>query len=193
MPRTKQFNQQEVLDKAVYIFWKQGYNATSMDDLVKNLGINRASLYDTFGGKKQLFEHAVNRYIETNKRGLEQLLNTAASVREGISKLFQALIDQSISDPDSKGCLLVNTSTELIPHDKELTEIVFRNKANFQEIVFQYLKKGQQQGEIDKNKDLKTISGFLITLFNGLKVSAKVKPQEAEMKSIVDIGLSILD
>ena len=58
MPRTKQFNEEEILKKAMELFWEKGFHATSIQDLVAHLGINRASLYDTFGGKEELFKKA---------------------------------------------------------------------------------------------------------------------------------------
>ena len=74
MPRTKAFDEQEVLEKAMELFWKKGYYATSIQDLVNHLGINRASLYDTFGGKKKLFLHTFSHYRTVNTQGVKDFL-----------------------------------------------------------------------------------------------------------------------
>lgn len=193
MARTKQFNEDEVLQKAVEIFWKQGYNATSMDDLVKNLGINRASLYDTFGGKKQLFQKAINRYISDNTKALNSLWNEEGSVREGIKALFDLVIEQAVTDSDFKGCLVVNTSTELVPGDGEICETLSQNKTNFEAAFYHYLKKGQEKGEIKSDKDIRAIAVYLVTVFNGLKVSSKFNTRKEELRAVVDLTLKILD
>lgn len=193
MPRTKQFNEEEVLQKAVEIFWKKGFHATSMDDLVKHLGINRASLYDTFGGKKQIFEKAVSKYIADNTLLINEFFSKPLSVKEGLLKFFQLVVQSSVADTDLKGCLVVNTSVESIPDDQEIVEILAGNKHNFENIFYQVLKKGQEEGEIDPQKNIKAISVYLVTLFNGLKVAARLKPDEAELNAVVKTGLAVLD
>ena len=92
-------------------------------------------------------------------------------------------LNSAVADIDLKGCFVVNTSTELIPDDKEVVDILAENKLNFQEIFFQYLKKGQEKGEIGAQKDIKAISVYLVTLFNGIKVSARLNPDKAELNA----------
>src|SRR5210317_807979 len=111
MPRVKLFDEQEVLTKAMNLFWKQGYAATSVQDLVSHLGINRASLYDTFGDKEQLFRKSFELYRRINIEGLKQFLESYEDIREGFSKLFENAIQESITDKDRKGCFVVNTTT----------------------------------------------------------------------------------
>lgn len=193
MPRTKQFQEEEVLQKAVEIFWRKGYHATSMEDLVQYLGINRGSLYDTFGGKKQLFEKAIRKYIQDNTKITHELLSQHKSVKEGLYHFFKVVVEGSIADDEKKGCLVVNTSTELATSDPEMAKILIRNRQNFEEIFLQYLKTGQEKGEIGNDKDLEAISKYLVTFFNGLKVSAKINPQGADMHAVVRAGLSVLD
>ena len=78
MPRVKSFDEKEVLDKAIHLFWKQGYTATSIQDLVTHLGINRASLYDTFGDKEELFKKAFEQYRKTSFDGLTQFFEKSS-------------------------------------------------------------------------------------------------------------------
>lgn len=92
MPRVKQFDEQEVLKKAMDLFWKQGYNATSIQDLVDYLGINRASLYDTFGGKKELFDKALDRYIQENNKMQKEYLAQEGPVRRVLKNMLENMI-----------------------------------------------------------------------------------------------------
>lgn len=193
MARVKQFNEEEVLQKAVELFWKQGYNATSMDDLVNYLGINRASLYDTFGGKKELFKKALNKYLTDNRQWLYTFLHAQKSVKEGLCKFFRMVVTETMQDQDIKGCFAVNTSTELLPHDAEMCEILQKNKLNFEKLFFELLKKGQDNKELRKDMDLKATAAYLVAFFNGLKVMAKLKPAKKDLEATIKIGLSVLD
>jgi TetR/AcrR family transcriptional repressor of nem operon len=124
MPRVKLFNENDVLEKAMNLFWKKGYDATSIQDLVNHLGINRASLYDTFEGKKELFAKVFLLYRETNSNGLKQFLSSQDDIKLGFSKLFIQVIEQSKSDIHNKGCFVVNTTIEFIPNDFEMIQVL---------------------------------------------------------------------
>ena len=130
MPRVKLFDENEVLFKAMNLFWKQGYSATSVQDLVSHLGINRASIYSTFGDKDQLFKKSFELYRKINTEGLTQFFQSRPNVKKGFSELFDLAIQEAVQDKDNKGCFVVNATTELIPNDEKLLEIVHNNKKN---------------------------------------------------------------
>ena len=193
MPRTKQFDQEEVLQKAMELFWKQGYSATSMQELVDYLGINRASLYDTFGGKQALFERALQRYRENNSAAILRFLSSHSSVKEGIFRLFADAVNESVEDMHTKGCFVVNTTTALLPGDEKTRGMLAENKAQFEAIFYNHLQRGVEQGEIAADKDLSALASFLFTLYNGIKVVAKVEPDQEKLLSTVKAGLRSLD
>ncbi len=190
MPRSKTFDEQEALQKAMDAFWKNGYHATSMQDLVDAMGINRASLYDTFGGKRALFDRAFELYRATNTAGLKRFLESQESVREGFRQLFANAIAESQSD--RKGCFVVNVTTELLPADEALQETLQANKVAFTEVFCQFLQKGVEQGEIAAGKDLRAIAGMIFTLYNGVKVVGKIPGQEEELMASVEAALGVL-
>ena len=193
MPRVKLFDQNEVLKKATELFWKKGYHATSIQDLVSFLGINRGSLYDTYGGKKELFDRAFQLYRSTTSNGVAVFLESQNDVKKGFRKLFEMGINESVSDKDKKGCFVVNTTTELIPGENEMLKILQENKRVFESVFYEFLLKGQQNGQIPKNKNLKTISSLYYTFYNGLKVLAKVQSEPKELLNSVDEILMLLD
>jgi len=193
MPRVKLFDEKEVLSKATELFWKKGYHATSIQDLVSFLGINRGSLYDTYGGKKELFDKAFQLYRTNNSKGTTRFLESQNDVKKGFRKLFEMGINESISDKDKKGCFVVNTTTELIPGEKGVLKILQENKKIVEGIFYDFLLKGQKNGEISKNKNLKNISRLFYTFYNGLKVVAKVETNPKELLNSVDEILTLLD
>lgn len=193
MPRAKQFDEKEVLAKAMELFWIQGYHATSIQDLVEHLGINRASLYDTYGGKESLFQRAFQLYREQNISQLRQFLKSRPLVREGLRDLFAVAIEQASTDEDRKGCFVVNTAAELVPGDPELLQVLGENKRVFEQLFFDYLKKGEEAGQIPGGKDLRAMASLLFTLYNGLKVVAKVAPEQAPLEASIAEVLKLLD
>lgn len=192
MPRNKLFNEEEVLEKAILLFWRKGYYATSIQDLVNHLGINRASLYDTFGDKEKLFSRAFEHYRQTNTKGIILFLENQPDVKSGLKKLFTMAVDESVQDKDRKGCFVVNTTAELIPGDEKIIRMLEQNKRTYENIFLDYLKKGEAAGQF-AGKDLKSIASLLFTLYNGIKVVTKIQSDREEMICAVGIALTLLD
>ena len=123
MPRPKSFDVDDALDRAVDLFWVNGYAATSMEDLVNHLGINRGSLYSTFGSKQELYELALERYLSTGQdRFAEMVTDSAVPLREAIN----GLLHSSAKRTDHRGCLLVNTTMERNAIDERCLELTSR-------------------------------------------------------------------
>lgn len=109
MPRSKSFDVDEALERAVDLFWVNGYAATSVADLVDHLGINRGSLYSTFGSKQKLYELALERYLSSGRgRFAAVVTDSEIPLREAINRLLHS----SAAKTDHRGCLLVNTTME---------------------------------------------------------------------------------
>lgn len=193
MPRVKLFDETDVLNKAMQLFWKQGYSATSVQDLVSHLSINRASLYDTFGDKEKLFKKAFEHYRKINIEGLNQFFDNQPDVKVGFKKLFDTAIDEAICDTENRGCFVVNTTTELVPGDEALLNILERNKQDIQAIFYNYLQRGKDGGEFKSEKDLKSLSSLFYTLYAGLRVISKVRPNKRELSNSVELALSLLN
>lgn len=183
MPRVKLFDEKEVLQKAMELFWKRGYNATSIQDLVTHLGINRASIYDTYGGKRELFEKAFLLYREEGKERVEGFFATQPAVKQGLKNLFEMAINESLNDCDRKGCFVVNSITELVPDDEAIRPELIAHKEMMENIFFNYLQTGVENGEISKDKNLKIIAGLLFTFYSGVKVVGKIDDSNAQLQN----------
>ncbi|MDX1606918.1 MAG: helix-turn-helix domain-containing protein, partial [Candidatus Competibacterales bacterium] len=120
MARTKAFDRTEVLERAMTLFWRQGYEATSIQDLVAHTGVNRASLYATYGDKRTLFGAALAHYRDVvSARRMRQLTEPGAG-KAAIRRFFRELIEYSLGEGHPLGCLLANSAIELAPHDPAL-------------------------------------------------------------------------
>ena len=193
MSRTKEFQKDETLKKAMELFWRNGFYNTSIQEIVSHLGIKRASLYSTFGLKNDLFNDSLTLYCETNREMTLQFLNSHKGVKKGLKKLFEAAIESSTSDKDSKGCFVVNTTTELIPNNPKIKNILKKNQSIFEDMFYTYLLSGIKTGEISKNKDIKPIADLIFILFNGINVIGKIECDSTKIMKSVKIVLTLLD
>lgn len=193
MARAKSFNKEDVVERAMNLFWRQGYHATSMQDIVKHVGLNRSSLYESFEGKKDLFDQSLDNYCRINRDGVKTLLENESRVKNGIRNLLRSSVACTLEDEERKGCFVVNSTTELVPGDEELIKALARNRVLFEKVFEGFLKKGIESGEIPPDKDIKTLSGVVYTLFSGLNVIAKLEKTPRKLFSQIDMVLELLD
>lgn len=193
MPRPKRFDKDEVLEKAMHLFWEQGYNATSMQDLVTGLGINRASLYDTFGGKRDLFLAAFARYRNLSGETLSRAFGAGDRIKDAFRKLLMEEFETQSDGQAMKGCFVVNSTTELANSDPEFSAIIAAHREMAVSAFQSYIAQGQARGEISADKDSRALANYIFTFFSGLRVISKMQLPYEELEHMVDTALSMLD
>ncbi|MDR3695687.1 TetR/AcrR family transcriptional regulator [Mucilaginibacter sp.] len=193
MARTKDFDENEVLGKAIDIFWHKGYNGTSMQDLVDGLGISRSSLYDTYGDKHTLFMKALESYQNEGSGKVGAIINSGASSKEIIKNLLEYIIDGLLGDQKHKGCFMVNAEVEVAPHDKEVSQIVCANDQQVEDAFYHVIKKGQDKGEITNRQDARALARFTFNTVKGIRVTAKSTTDKTVFDDIVRLALAILE
>ncbi|WP_129691749.1 TetR/AcrR family transcriptional regulator [Gottfriedia acidiceleris] len=191
MARHKEYDEKEVLQKAMELFRYQGYEKTSLQDLVSHMGIHRRSLYDTFGDKHTLFIKALELYDNNMKKKMNLQVKNSLSAKDAIRSILESVITQD--NEKSIGCLTVNTAIELALHDQEVAEKIEQNFAKTEEIIHELLMRGQNTGEIPNHHDLDKLSQFIHNSFVGLRVLTKTTNDKNKLINIVDMTLSILD
>jgi len=191
MGRTKQFDKQAALDDAMRVFWAKGFHGTSMQDLVDNLGVNRQSLYDTFGGKHELFEAALERYRSLQALPMRRALEQDGSVGEVLREFFQGLIN-ALLDSDGKGCFMVNSTTELASQDKAVFGTCSANARQLEAAFTGLMVRAQQSGEISAERSAVQLARFLVSTMNGLSVTAKATRDRKILNDVVEVALSAL-
>lgn len=192
MARHKEFSQQDALEKAMETFWQQGYEGTSIQDLVKSMGINRGSLYDTFGDKHSLYLAAIAHYDETIVQKIVNRLEDPNS-KQAIIDYFDELVERALDDQTRCGCFMTNAAVELCPHDTEATKRIKTNLQRIENAFYHALQRAKAKGEINSNKDLKALAHYLTCLLQGLRVTAKVNPKREVLEDIVQVAFSIFD
>lgn len=193
MARTKEFNEEKALDKAIEIFWHKGYNGTSAQDLVTHLGISRSSLYDTFGDKQKLFAQSLLRYQKQSQDQVIKLLDESENVKETLHDIFKQAVIESLEDRITKGCFMVNSSVELAMHDEDIAKIVKSNSQTMEQVFTQAVKKGQESGHISKQQDARVLARFIFNNYSGIRVLARTGERDKQVyDDIVKAVFSIL-
>lgn len=191
MPRRKEFDQNKVLDKAIELFWRPGYHATSIQHLVAHLGISRSSLYDTFGDKRSLFLSALARYAQQQSEQIKQAFGSKLG-REAIELLFEGFVEQAMSDSLCRGCFMVNATTELAANDDEVADKACNNRRDYEALFYKLLVSAQANGDVSAKHDPRALARFLFSAMQGLQVIAKTRPERQVLDDIVKVTLSVL-
>lgn len=192
MPWEKQFDIDQALGRAMDAFWARGYEATSMQDLVDCMGINRGSLYATFGDKRSLFIRALQRYAARQDQTRAERLAGPDSPRAAILATFNAAIEAALDAGSRDGCLLVNTALELSPHDPEISDIVGRSFAEMESFFARMIEAGQAGGEVSADVDADDTARALLSLFIGLRVLSRSRPEPVLLNSIAGQAAALL-
>ena len=190
MARHKEFDREVVLSKAMDTFWYQGYEGTSIQDLVKSMGINRGSLYDTFGDKRSLFLAAIAHYDETVVQNVIAHLEAPNASQPEIIALFESVAD---GVQDRRGCLITNTVVELCPHDPETARRISGNLKRIERAFYVALKRAQEKGEVSGDRDIGILASFLLSSLQGLRVTSKIHPDPQYLRGIVQFVVSALE
>jgi TetR/AcrR family transcriptional repressor of nem operon len=193
MPRLKEFNPDAALEKAMQVFWHKGYEATSMEDLLEAMDLNRGSLYDTFGDKRQLFLKVMDRYCTTFVGPKFSLLEQPGPALPTLRRFIDGMIEGGLADPQRRGCLIANTAMELSPHEKEIADKVSRALQMAEDTFFKVLARAKQQGELKNGKDPRALARFLMTMLQGNVVMIKAGVSAEVVKQTAETAFSILD
>ncbi|MGW5312071.1 TetR/AcrR family transcriptional regulator [Nocardia thailandica] len=192
MARTKEFDPDEVLGRALDLFWRQGYEATSIADLVDHLGIARACIYSTYGPKHDLFMKALRRHVEiVDLRITAQLSGTgpALPLVHGLIELFVA---ESCTENRYLGCLVTNAAVELAAGDPEVARVVESSWARTESALHSALTRARAQGELAADADPRALARFLLVFLQGVWVLERAPDAADRLRDASRIARSIL-
>lgn len=191
MARSKEFEEKEVLDKAMRLFWEQGYEKTSMTELVEHMGIHRRSLYDTFGDKHNLFLKAMDRFDDKISAALAGGVKRSKTASEALQFIFGFMID---GDEDSPaGCLMVNSAVELAARDVEVDNKSTKAFTTAEQLLREIIIWGQRDGEFTSTYNAEELAEYLHNVWIGLKVMARTSASKEKLHRITHISMKLLE
>src|SRR3954466_7865609 len=174
--RTKEFDPDAALQKALELFWERGYEATSMADLVQHLGVARASIYATFGGKHDLYVKAFEKYLQTRDPDVVEVLSQPGPVLPAVRSLVEAYARESLCDERRRGCMVVNAAVEIMSRDPQVARRVEASWDHLETALTSALTRARAQGEIPADRDPRALARFLLVMMQGIRVLGRGHP-----------------
>jgi AcrR family transcriptional regulator len=187
--RPRSFDAERALDRALQVFWRQGYEGTSMTDLTKAMGINPPSLYATFGNKETLFEKVLDRYIEGPGGYVKESL-LAPTAAEFVRQLLSASADFFTDPSHACGCLAINAGLAWNPESKEVHKQLARRHVAREKLFEDRLRQALREGDLPKDSDPRDLARYLSVVFQGLAVQASAGATRRDLQKVVDMVLS---
>ena len=191
MARPKAFDVDEALERAMELFWRQGYEATSLPDLVQHMGIGRQSLYDTFGGKRQLFLQALDRYTAVMIGGaLGRLERPGASI-DDLTAFLEAVVAYQTGKRVRTACLMINSAMELAVSDKEVARRASAHHQRMEGAFRLVLEHAAAQQDIHPLLPVDTVARHMVATILGMVVAAKSGAEPAVLRDMASGALTL--
>lgn len=193
MARPREFDEQQALLKAMELFWQKGYEATSISDLTEVMGIQRPSLYGTFGGKEELFNAAIRKYADMSLSYIGSKLSQTHSARESIRLYLLGITNNEDGKRPEWGCLCVNTLAEMAPRNASFVSLATDFQRNLTDILRQTIEKGIDSGELSAGLNAASVASALSIASVGLSVTMKGQPDRAVVGEAIEQLVHLMD
>ena len=192
MARPREFNRDQVLERAMQVFWSKGYTATSMRDLTEAMGLSKSSLYDTFGSKHDLFLESIDFYrdnVTVQVRSVAELERPAMQV---IAAVLGRAVDRILEPNGRRGCFLNNCAVEIGPVDDKAAERLRAGFGVMEETFLRLVRRAQLEGAISPTRDALSLARYLTSTVNGIMVIGKANPDRTVLDDIVRVAMASL-
>lgn len=187
-PRT--FNENDVIDRAMELFWTKGYEGTSVDELSEQFALHPGSLFRAFGDKHSLFLRALEQYRDSQARAVAPALLGEGLVVPRIRAIMLGYLQLAAEEAEPRGCLIANTAGELLPGDPAVADCLAEVLSVVEEGLLSGLRHAVRQGEIPATLDLPGYAAMLTMMLQGLQVVVKVDPDPLRLVGAVDAALA---
>lgn len=191
MARPRSFDEAVVLEKATRLFWNQGFEATTMADLVEATGLAKGSLYQAFGDKRRLYLRALRNYLDEGRMNMARSLRSAPSGRQAVSEWIRRMVERA-AGKGRFGCFGVNACVELGAHDLEVRGLMADHDRHRRSILAEALVRGVAEGEFRSDLDPAAGAYFLIVFSHGIMAVGRGALEKGEVENLVDTALGAL-
>src|SRR3569833_2985415 len=188
MPRTKEFDREEALRRAVEVFWRRGYEAASTEELLTAMGIGRQSMYNTFGDKHRLYVEALRHYQAETGADMVERLSAARSPLAALSGVLLEVARQS-EEERRRGCMAVNAATEFADSDKEVTALVDSGLDLCLTTYARLLAEARRRGEVRPDLNARAAANFLHSTLVGMRVRARAGASPDGLHEIATVAV----
>ncbi|KVW94194.1 TetR/AcrR family transcriptional regulator [Thiobacillus denitrificans] len=190
--RPLEFDPDAALDAAMQVFWRNGYENTSMQDLLEAMQISKSSLYQAFGGKQALFERCMARYGDYMIGALRDALLASPSGLGFVRQFLEGVLDEARGVCEVRGCLVLNTANEFARRNPQIAEAVSHGLNRFHGVLLAAVERAQQEGDIPPERNAVMLATYLVSSMSGLKTMIKAGAGEESLKGIIELTLKAL-
>ncbi|MDT8383253.1 MAG: TetR/AcrR family transcriptional regulator [Gammaproteobacteria bacterium] len=190
--RPLEFDPEQALDSALAVFWSQGYEAASLQDLLQSMGLSKSSFYQAFQSKHALFERCLERYRDQVTGQLTEGLRGAGSGLAFIEGVLRSIVAEAHNKKKTRGCLIMNTANEFSQSDPKVARRVTSGLTSFRKVFLKAVQQAQQAGEIDDKQDPQVLADYLVTSISGLRTMVKAGASAATVEGVIDVTMKAL-
>ncbi|MGI9657781.1 MAG: TetR/AcrR family transcriptional regulator, partial [Gaiellaceae bacterium] len=190
--RPRAFDRDEVLDAAVMVFWEKGYEGASIDNLTEAMGIQRPSLYATFGSKRDLFVEAIDRYAATHGRGSFDPLRNDPDTKSAVAAFFDTNIRRATERGKPRGCLIACVATETAETDVTLRQTLFGMYSRADASIAERFRANQEEGSFPAEHDPDALARMVHSVIHSIRVRARAGATRKELTAIADDFMTVL-
>lgn len=192
MPRSEEFNREHAVRQAMNVFWEKGYNGTSMQDLVDATGLNRSSIYNSFGSKHELYKTTLEFYQKESGGLFHKALLNAKNPLGAIRLVFESFLPEILSEGGDRGCYAMNCKSELGNQEGDIRKWLLANQENTLNIFSGLIKEGQEQGVINTKEDSKTYAYYIFNAFQGFRMTGILIKDRTVLQRIINNTLKVI-
>lgn len=190
MARPLSFDPEQALDKAVAVFWEHGYEGASLPVLTKAMGINKPSLYATFGNKQELFEKALDRYTDSHATFMKDALKQPTA-RSAIEHLLLGAADFVTGKGHPGGCLVAQTAVTCGAEDEAVKQELIRRRQSAEDAIRLRLERGRAEGELPDDADPAALARFFAALIRGMATQAADGATREQLEHSAELAMLV--
>lgn len=192
MARLREFDTEKAVEAAMNAFRLNGYDGTSIQDLVDVTGVGRGSLYAAFGSKEGLYLAAMDRYRQYYALPLVEFLRQGAPGLELLRYVLVAAIDDIVRDGSRRACLIVGAVAGRIAHDPQVSSHVQSTTEMLEDALYEVIAEAQADGQLSDKRDARDLARYLVMTMHGLRVMGTVNPDRAALMAVAETALGAL-
>lgn len=193
MPRVEEFNREIAVRQAMNVFWEKGYNGTSMQDLVDATGLNRSSIYNSFGSKLELYKTTLKFYQKESGGVFQKALIKANNPLQAIALIFESFLPQIADNKKDMGCYALNCKAEMGNQQEDIRKWLLENQENALEVFGQLIREGQEEGIINKKEDYKTYAYYILNAFQGFRMTGILIKDRKILETIIKNTIKVIE
>jgi AcrR family transcriptional regulator len=188
--RPRGFDLDQALDQAIDVFWRQGYEGTSLSDLTDAMGINRPSLYAAFGNKEQTFKLAVDRYAKIDM-AYAQVALSASTAFEVASRYLHDNVEAVTTPGKPPGCLSIQGGLSSAPDTDPIVKYLAGRRADGEQQFARRFERSKQEGDLAADEDAADLARYVSTVSTGIAVQAASGATRDDLHRVADRALRV--